>query len=88
MAKYLLTKKQKGVYDYIKAYIEKNSVSPYIREIQDGCNIQCYKSAVDKLLALEKKGYIRRTLNKHRSIVLNPSAGSGLTLSKRSASKG
>lgn len=71
MAKYLLTKKQKYVYDYIKAYIEKKSVSPYIREIQEGCNIQCYKSAVDKLLALEKKGYIKRTLNKHRSIVLN-----------------
>ncbi|GEM_PF-7029688 len=30
-----------------------------------------YKSAVDKLLVLEKKGYIRRSLNKHRSIILN-----------------
>ena len=71
MEKYNLTTKQKEVYDYIKAYIEKNSISPYIREIQEGCNIQCYKSAVDKLLALEKKGYIKRSLNKHRSIVLN-----------------
>jgi SOS-response transcriptional repressor LexA len=53
------------------AYIEKNSVSPYIREIQEGCGIVSYKSAVDKLLALEKKGYIKRTLNKHRSIILN-----------------
>lgn len=70
MAKYLLTRKQKDVYDYIKGYIDKNSVSPYIREIQEGCHIQCYKSAVDKLLSLEKKGYIKRALNKHRSIVL------------------
>lgn len=70
MDKYVLTKKQKDVYDYIKSYIEKNSVSPYIREIQEGCRIQCYKSAVDKLLALEKKGYIRRSLNKHRSIAI------------------
>ncbi|MCM8790653.1 MAG: transcriptional regulator [Candidatus Omnitrophica bacterium] len=71
MEKYMLTQKQKEVYDYIKAYIEKNSISPYIREIQEGCSIQSYKSAVDKLLALEKKGYIKRSLNKHRSIILN-----------------
>ena len=71
MQKYILTKKQKEVYDYIRGYIEQNLKSPYIREIQAGCNIQCYKSAVDKLLALEKKGYIKRSLNKHRSIVLN-----------------
>ena len=71
MEKYFLTKKQKSVFDYIKAYIEENTVAPYIREIQAGCNIVSYKSAVDKLLALEKKGYIKRALNKHRSIVIN-----------------
>lgn len=63
-----LTKKQKAVYDFIKSYIEANNKAPYIREIQDACNIVSYKSAVDKLLALEKKGYIQRALNKHRSI--------------------
>lgn len=70
MSKYILTKKQKDVYDYIRSYMGKNSVAPYIREIQEGCNIRCYKTAVDKLLALEKKGYIRRVLNKHRSIAM------------------
>ena len=65
-----LTKKQRDVYDYIRSYMEKNAIAPYIREIQEGCNIQCYKSAVDKLLALEKKGYIKRSMNKHRSIML------------------
>lgn len=73
--RYLMTKKQEYVYNYIKGYIEKNSASPYIREIQAGCNIPSYKSAVDKLLALEKKGYIKRTLNKHRSIKLSKKAG-------------
>lgn len=71
MIQYILTKKQKGVYDYIKDYIQKNSIAPYIREIQEGCGIYSYKSAVDKLLALEKKGYIKRVLNKHRSISIN-----------------
>ena len=71
MAEYLLTKKQDAVYRFIRAYIEKNSHSPYIREIQEGCGILSYKGAVDKLLALERKGYIQRKLNKHRSIIVN-----------------
>jgi SOS-response transcriptional repressor LexA len=63
-----LTKKQKAVYDFIRKYMQEKRQSPYIREIQDACKIISYKSAVDKLLALEKKGYIKRALNKHRSI--------------------
>jgi repressor LexA len=63
-----LTKKQKAVFDFIKRYIEQKRQAPFIREIQDGCSIASYKSAIDKLLALERKGYIKRTLNKHRSI--------------------
>lgn len=62
------TEKQRVVYDFIKSYIDTNKRAPYIREIQEGCNIVCYKTAVDKLLALEKKGLIKRKLNKHRSI--------------------
>ncbi len=65
-----LTKKQRGVLDFIKAHMGKNKQAPYIREIQQACGIVSYKSAVDKLLALEKKGYIERALNKHRSIKL------------------
>jgi repressor LexA len=63
-----LTKKQKSVFEFIKEYIGKNQIAPYIREIQEACSITSYKSAVDKLLALEKKGYIKREINKHRSI--------------------
>ena len=71
MPDYILTKKQDAVYGFIRAYIEKNNRSPYIREIQEGCGIVSYKGAIDKLLALERKGYIQRKLNKHRSIILN-----------------
>lgn len=73
MPNYLLTKKQDEVYSFIRAYIEKNNCSPYIREIQKGCGTLSYKGAIDKLLALERKGYIQRKLNKHRSIVLKES---------------
>ena len=73
MSNYLLTKKQDDVYSFIKSYIEKNNHSPYIWEIQKGCGITSYKGVVDKLLALERKGYIRRKLNKHRSIAVKSS---------------
>ena len=63
-----LTKKQKKVLEFIQQYFKEEKQSPYIREIQQACGIISYKSAFDKLLALEKKGYIKRTLNKHRSI--------------------
>ncbi|MCX5715326.1 MAG: LexA repressor [Candidatus Omnitrophica bacterium] len=66
-----LTTKQSDVLNYIKSYIEKNSVSPLIREVQEGCQMNCYKAAVDKLLVLEKKGFIKRELNKHRGIKIN-----------------
>ena len=65
-----LTMRQKKVYDFVKEYILVHKQAPYIREIQDGCGSLSYKVTVDKLLALEKKGYIRRAPNKHRGIEL------------------
>lgn len=77
MATYTLTSRQKEVYDFIKNYIQTNNKSPYIREIQEGCHVLSYKGVVDRLLALEKKGYISRTLNKHRGIKVNSSGDLG-----------
>lgn len=68
---YALTSRQKEVYEYIKEYLATHRKSPYIREVQEACCISSYKGAVDKLVALEKKGYIKRKLNKHRGIELN-----------------
>jgi repressor LexA len=66
-----LTEKQKNVYFFIRDYFDRNRSAPYIREIQAGLNINSHKSVIDRLLALEKKGYIRRKINKHRSIRLS-----------------
>ena len=71
MKHYNLTQKQLDVYTYVKEYIGKYNKSPYIREIQEACGINSYKIALDRLSSLEKKGYISRRLNKHRSILLN-----------------
>ena len=66
----ILTIKQQTVLDFIRRYFDVNRRSPLIREIQAGCQILSYKSALDRLNALERKGLIRRLSNKHRGIRL------------------
>jgi len=56
------------VFDYIQGYIAEHHKSPLIREIQAECRIISYKSAIDRLGALEHKGFIKRVPNKHRGI--------------------
>ena len=68
MAKTSLTPKQATVYEFIRRYFNEHRRSPLIREIQAGCHIVSYKSALDRLNALERKGLIRRVPNKHRGI--------------------
>ena len=65
-----LTSKQRRIYELITSFIANHKKAPYIREIQEACRINSYKSVVDRLLSIEKKGYIKRRLNKHRSIKL------------------
>ena len=68
LAKLTLTKTQQVVLLFIQHYITEHHCSPFIREIQLGCQITSYKSAIDRLNALERKGFIRRAPNKHRGI--------------------
>lgn len=65
-----LTQKQQTVLSYIQSYLATYQQSPLIREIQDGCQIASYKSTLDRLNSLERKGLIKRILNKHRGIHL------------------
>ena len=68
MAKKILTSKQQTIFEYIERYVIESRRSPLIREIQLGCEVASYKSVIDRLNALERKGFIRRTPNKHRGI--------------------
>ena len=67
-----LTPKQAKVYAFLRDYIAAHQYAPYIREVQEMCGIVSYKSALDRLLALERKGWIDRIPNKHRGIALRP----------------
>ena len=63
-----LTQKQQAVFEFIRQYFAEHRKSPFIREIQAGCSIASYKSALDRLNALERKGFIKRLPYKHRGI--------------------
>lgn len=65
-----LTPNQERVYLFIKGFIANNKDAPYIRQIQESCNIRSHKSVIDRLNALERKGYIKRKINKHKGIRL------------------
>ncbi len=66
-----LTINQERIYIFIRDYIAQNGHSPYLREIQDACDIRSHKVVIDRLTALERKGCIKRKINQHRSIRLN-----------------
>ena len=66
-----LTGKQQVVLEFIQRYVAEHHRAPYIREIQSGCGIASYKSTVDRVNALERKGYLKRRPNKHRGIRLS-----------------
>ena len=70
MTQRTLTEKQQTVFDFIHRYISEHRRSPLIREVQLGCQIASYKSAIDRLNALERKRFIKRLPNKHRGIRL------------------
>ena len=70
MTKRLLTHKQQIVLDFLQRYFLEHHGSPLIREVQAGCQINSYKSTLDRLNALERKGYIKRIPNKHYGIRL------------------
>jgi repressor LexA len=65
-----LTARQERIYIFVRDYITQNRYSPYLREIQQACNIDSHKVVIDRLTALERKGYIKRRINQHRSIKL------------------
>ena len=64
------TKRQLELYDFIKAYIVENSVSPSFDEMKDALGFKS-KSGVHRLLeSLERRRLIKRLKHTSRSIVV------------------
>lgn len=72
-----LSKKQQRVYDYIKKYMEQNSIPPTIREIGDAVGLASTSTVHAHLETLERKGYIGRKKSKNRYLEITESGFSG-----------
>jgi repressor LexA len=65
-----ITERQEQVLNFLKKFIGQHGYSPTQREIQDGMGFQSSHAPVNHLIALERKGYIKRTPGVVRSIVV------------------
>lgn len=64
----MLTEKQQKIFDIIKNYIDKEKISPTVREIGRIAGLNSTSSVHAHIERLEKKGYIYRLDNCPRSI--------------------
>jgi repressor LexA len=82
-----LTKRQKGVYEFIRSKIRERGYGPTVREIGDHFDIASPNGVMCHLKALEKKGYIQREEGLSRAIRMmkEPAEERGLPLGGRIA---
>lgn len=64
----MLTKRQSEVLRYIQSGVLKNGYPPTLREIASFFKIQSVRTIFDHIVALEKKGYLKRDRGKRRGL--------------------
>ncbi|MZK53867.1 LexA family protein [Clostridium beijerinckii] len=64
----MLTEKQREIFNIIKNYIDKERISPTIREICEIAGLKSSSTVHSYLSRLEEKGYIYKLDNCPRSI--------------------
>lgn len=69
-----LTKRQAAVFNYIRETITERSYGPTVREIAEEFGMSSPNGAMGHIRALTKKGLIKRTANRSRSIELTEMA--------------
>jgi len=69
-SKKILTTRQQEILHYLEELREDGKISPTYREIADSFGFKSTKSVTDHIVALEKKGYIRRNNGRSRGIEL------------------
>jgi repressor LexA len=65
-----LTRRQKEVLEYLRAYIHQNGYAPCVRDICSALDLKSTSTAHAHLTKLEKKGYITRDPAKPRTIMV------------------
>src|ERR1035437_10429282 len=72
-----LTTRQRRVLEVIRNSVDRRGYPPSLREIGEAVGLQSPSSVSYQLLALERKGYLRKDPNRPRAIeVLSPSTAS------------
>lgn len=64
-----LTKRQASVLSFVKGFIAKHSYPPCMRDVADHFGISV-NGAAGNLRLIEKKGYLRRSAGRARSLVV------------------
>ena len=68
-----LTKRQEEILDFIVGGVRDEGFPPTLKEIAERFGLASPNAARDHVLALERKGFLRRTGEKSRALSLDPS---------------
>ena len=66
----MITKKQKGILDFLTAYSKNNGYAPSLDDIRRHFKLASVSTAHYYVAKLEKEGYLQKTSNRPRSINL------------------
>lgn len=64
-----ITKKQKGVFDFINTYIAENGISPTFEEIRKKLKLKAVSTVHEHINSLKEKGYLSKSENSVRSLL-------------------
>ncbi|MBQ3132110.1 MAG: transcriptional repressor LexA [Clostridia bacterium] len=73
-----LSKQQQAVYDFIRSYIETNSIPPTVREIGAAVGLSSTSTVHAHIKALKEKGLLTNGGSAHRNISLTSPALKGM----------
>ena len=65
-----LTERQQQIFDAIRSFRVENGCSPTVKEIGERVGIRSTNGVSKQLESMERKGYLQRTTNRARSILL------------------
>ena len=66
--KYGLTEKQLKLFNFIKNYINENTISPSYEEMKMGVGLKSKCSVSARIKQLQKRGWLKKLSGKNRSI--------------------
>ena len=71
----MLTKRQKQVLVFIKAFIKKHDYAPSLDEVKDHLGLSSVSTAHFHVHALQQKGFLRKADNRPRTIEISKNGG-------------